>query len=98
MDSVLQDILTTVCQEHLLFGHIVNLTEFNGDHTLLALIVDAGVEAKRLGVEILNCVDNFLTRIKVKLVSIEKIHILFHLILFLFGCKVTNILRNKGNN
>ena len=88
MDGVLQDILATISQEHLLFGHIVNLAELNGDDTLFALIVDTGVEAKRLGIEILYSVDYFLTRIKVKLVSIEKIHVLFHLIYIYLAAKV----------
>ena len=88
MDGVFQDILATISQEHLLFGHIVNLAELNGDDTLFALIVDTGVEAKRLGIEILYSVDYFLTRIKVKLVSIEKIHVLFHLIYIYLAAKV----------
>ena len=75
VDGVLQDFLATICEQHTLLGNTVDLAETHGDNTLLALVVDTGVEAKILRVEVLHCVKHFLAWLKIEFVSIEVIHI-----------------------
>ena len=80
MNGILQDILTAVGQQHLFLRHAVNLTQPYTDHTLLALIVDAGIEAQCLRVEVLDGFHHLVTRLEIKLVSIKEIHCLFQII------------------
>ena len=87
MDGVLQDVFATIGQQHLLLRHAVDLAQLHGDHTLLTLVVDTGVETERLGVEILDGIHHLLAGLEIELVSIEKIHLLFHILLF-YAAKV----------
>ena len=82
VDSVLQDILTAVCQEHLFLGHAIDLTQAYRDDALLALVVDTGIEAQRLRIEVPDGFLHLLTGLKIKLIPIEIIHFLFHLYYF----------------
>lgn len=87
MDGVLQHILTAISKQHLFFRHTVDLTETYRDDTLLALIIDAGIETQGLGIKVLDGVNHFLAGLKVKLVSVEKIKWCIHcnyVILLLF--------------
>ena len=70
MNGILQHILATVGQQYLFLGNTVYLTDLDTDDTLLALIVDTGIEAQRLRVKILNSLHHFLAGVKVKLVSV----------------------------
>ena len=85
VDGVFQHVLTTIGQQHLFFRYTIDLTQPNGDHTLLSLIVDASIEAQRLWVEVLDSLYHFLAGLKVKFISVEIIHdnIFFNLYLFL---------------
>ena len=74
VDGVLQNLLAAVGQQHLLLGHAVDFTDAHADDALLALIVDAGVEAKVFRVEVFHCVQYFLTGLKVELVSVKIVH------------------------
>ena len=80
MDGILQHVLTTIRQQHLLFGNTVNLTDTYTNHTLFALIVYAGVEAKILWIEVLHSINNLLTRLKIEFVSIKIIHFLLYFV------------------
>ena len=78
VDGVLQHILTAISKQHLFFRHTVDLTETYRDDTLLALIIDAGIETQGLGIKVLDGVNHFLAGLKVKLVSVEKIKWCIH--------------------
>ena len=68
--GILQDILTTVAQQHLLLGHTVDFTHSHGDHALLALIVDTGIKTEIERIETLHGVNHLLTRLKVEFISV----------------------------
>ena len=74
VDGILQHVLTAISQQHLLLRYVINLTETYRDNTLLALVVDAGIETQSLWVEILDSLHHFLAGLKVKFVSVEIIH------------------------
>ena len=76
VDGVLQHLLATVAQQYLFFGHMIYFAEADADFALLPLVVDAGVEAERVGIEVLYGFDDFLRRLEVEFVSVEKIHVL----------------------
>ena len=81
MNGILQDILTAVGQQHLFLRHAVNLTKPNTDYAFFTLIVDAGIEAQCLRVEILDGFHHLVARLEIKLVSIKEIHCLFQFIM-----------------
>ena len=82
MDGVLQHILATVGQQHLLLGNTVNLADTYTDHTLFTLIVDTGVETEILWIEVFHSVKHFLAWLEIKFVSIKIIHFLLILLLY----------------
>ena len=77
VDGILQHVFAAIGQQHLILRHTVDLTQADGDDALLALVVDAGVEAQRLGVEILDGLHHFLAGLKIKFVSVEIVHNLY---------------------
>ena len=74
VDGILEYLLATISQQHLLLRHTVDLAQSHRYHTLLALIVDTGVEAQCLWVEVFYSLNNFLRRLKVKLISVKVVH------------------------
>ena len=70
VDGILQHVLATVGQQHLLLRNVVDFAHPNTDDTLLALIVDAGIKTKIFGIKILDGLNHFLAGLKVKLVSV----------------------------
>ena len=88
MDSILQHVLTTIGQQHLLLGYAVNLTDAHADNTLLTLVIDTGIEAQILRIEVLNGLYHFLAGLKVKFISIKKIHFIRNFKLFFLNHKV----------
>ena len=74
VDGVLQHILSAIGQQNLLFGNTVDLADADRDDTLFALIVDAGIEAQILGVEVLHSVKHLLAWLEIEFVSIKIIH------------------------
>ena len=89
VNGVLEDILTAVCQQHLLFGNTVDLADADGNDALFTLVVDAGIEAQVLRIKVPNGINYFLAWFKVELVSIKIIHIV-NIMFLLCGCKISH--------
>ena len=86
VNGILQHVLAAIGQQDLFLRHIVDFAQTDTNDTLFALIIDTGIEAEVLGIEIFYRINNFLTGFKIKLVSIEIIHLFFH---FFFNfCKI----------
>ena len=45
VNGILQHVLTAIGEQHLLLGNTIDFTQAYRDHTLFALIIDAGIEA-----------------------------------------------------
>ena len=80
VDGILQHVLATIGQQHLLFGNTIDFADTYTDNTLFTLVVDAGVEAKILWIEVLHSVNNLLTWLEIKFVSIKIIHFLLYFV------------------
>ena len=78
MDGILQHILSAIGEQNLFLWDSVDLAKTHRDNTFLTLVVDAGVETECLRIETLDSLDHFLAGLKVKLVSVEIVHNLFH--------------------
>ena len=70
MYGILQDILAAVSQQHLLLGHAVDLAQAYRHHALLSLVVDTGIEAQCLRVEIPDGLHHLLARLEIKLIPV----------------------------
>ena len=70
VDGVLQNVLTAIGQQHLLLGHSIQLAQPHADDAFLPLVVDAGVEAQVLGVEVLDGLYYFIAGLEIELVAV----------------------------
>ena len=60
VDGILQHVLTTVGQKHLLLRYTVNLAHADGDDTFLTLIIDTSIETQGFGIKVLDCIDHLI--------------------------------------
>ena len=70
VDDILKDVLSTITQQYLRLRHSINLAKANRYDTLLALVVDAGIEAEILGVEVFYSINYLLRRFEIEFVAI----------------------------
>ena len=77
MNSLFQQVLSTISHQHLLLVDMELLGQVNGEDALLSLVVDTCVESKFANVEILYRVNNELRRLKVELIPVEVIHLFY---------------------
>ena len=70
VDDILENVLATITQQYLRLRHTINLAEANRHDALLALVIDAGIEAEILRVEVFYSINHLLRRFEIEFVAI----------------------------